>query len=181
MQNSKRKGSFNPKTPVRTLIIGLLTALSAAVSWASASPDTLAINTLIDGLHRDAHSGQFDAYFDRYTPAAVFMGTDKTERWTIDEFKRYAAPAFADGHAWSYTVIERNVEGDGDTRWFDEILLNEKLGHCRGTGVVQRINGEWKLAHYSLTLLIPNNIAADVGVSTQKADGLIDLQKKAPL
>ena len=92
----------------------------------------------------------------------------------LTRLKQYAAPAFADGHGWSYTVIERNVEGDGDTRWFDEILLNKKLGHCRGTGVVQRINGEWKLAHYSLTLLIPNDIATAVGVSTQEADGLIE-------
>lgn len=156
------------------VIAALLTGLTILSSWATATPEMQAINRLIDGLHRDADSGEFQSYFDRYTPTAVFMGTDKTERWTIDAFKQYAAPAFADGHGWSYTVVERNVEGHGDTRWFDEILLNKKLGHCRGTGVVQRINGEWKLAHYSLTLLIPNDIAAAVGVSTQEADGLIE-------
>ena len=100
------------------------------------------LDVLLDGLHQDAHEGNFQTYFARYTSDAVFLGTDKTERWTIEEFKAYAKPAFADGHGWTYSVVERNWEGDGNTRWFDEILFNEKLGHCRGTGVVQLINGE---------------------------------------
>ena len=128
------------------------------------------INNLLDGLHEDAHNGNFESYFDRYSSNAVFLGTDKTERWTIEEFKAYAKPAFSDGHGWTYAVIERNWEGDGNTRWFDEILLNEKLGHCRGTGVVELINGEWKISHYALTMLVPNSIAAKVGALTLDAD-----------
>ena len=128
------------------------------------------INALLDGLHQDAHEGNFQSYFDRYTSDAIFLGTDKTERWSIEEFKAYAKPAFADGNGWSYSVVERNWEGVGDTRWFDEILFNEKLGHCRGTGVVQLIEGEWKILHYALTMLVPNAIAAEVGAQTQEAD-----------
>ena len=67
-------------------------------------------------------------------------------------------------------MVERNWEGSGSTRWFDEILFNEKLGHCRGTGVVELIEGEWKIAHYALTMLVPNEIAADVGAQTQAAE-----------
>ena len=128
------------------------------------------INELLDGLHQDAHEGNFQSYFDRYTSDAIFLGTDKTERWTIEEFKAYAKPAFADGNGWTYSVVERNWEGVRDMRWFDEILFNEKLGHCRGTGVVQLIEGEWKIVHYALTMLVPNEIAADVGAQTQEAD-----------
>ena len=134
-------------------------------SWAQEKLDVL-----LNGLHQDAHEGNYETYFERYTSDAVFLGTDKTERWTIQEFKKYAKPAFADGHGWTYEVVERNWEGSGDTRWFDEILFNEKYGHCRGTGVVELINGEWKIAHYSLTLLIPNDIAAEVGSLTIEAD-----------
>tara|TARA_Y100001935_G_C16963510_1_gene340581 strand:- start:18 stop:536 length:519 start_codon:yes stop_codon:yes gene_type:complete len=130
----------------------------------------IALDGLIDGLHKDAHEGNYQAYFNRYSSGAVFLGTDKTERWTISEFKAYAKPAFADGHGWTYEVVERNWEGSGDNRWFDEILFNQKYGHCRGTGVVEFINGEWKIAHYSLTLLVPNDIAAEVGLQTQKAE-----------
>jgi len=128
------------------------------------------LDALLDGLHHDAHEGKFESYFDRYSNDAVFLGTDKTERWTIEEFKAYAKPAFSDGHGWTYAVIERNWEGDGNTRWFDEILLNEKLGYCRGTGVVELINGEWKISHYALTMLVPNSIAAEVGSLTLEAD-----------
>ena len=128
------------------------------------------INDLLDGLHQDAHVGNFENYFNRYSPDAVFLGTDKTERWTIKEFKAYAEPAFLDGHGWTYKVVERNLEGEGNTLWFDEILFNEKLGHCRGTGVVKLINGEWKIAHYALTMLIPNSIAEKVGSQSKVAE-----------
>ena len=77
---------------------------------------------------------------------------------------------------WTYEVVERNWEGSGSTRWFDEILFNEKLGHCRGTGVVQLINDEWKIAHYALTMLVPNSIASEIGRQTQDADKKILLQ-----
>ena len=128
------------------------------------------IDALLDGLHRDAHEGNFKPYFDRFSADAVFLGTDKNERWTIEEFKAYAKPAFADGHGWTYDLVERNWEGVGDIRWFDEILFNEKLGHCRGTGVVHLINGEWKIIHYALTMLVPNEIALKIGHQTIQAD-----------
>ena len=146
-------------------IIPIIILLLPQTNWAQEDLDVL-----LNGLHLDAHKGSFESYFDRYSTDAVFLGTDKTERWTIEEFKAYAKPAFSDGHGWTYAVIERNWEGDGNTRWFDEILLNEKLGHCRGTGVVELINGEWKISHYALTMLVPNSIAAKVGALTLEAD-----------
>ncbi len=146
-------------------IIPIIILLLPQTNWAQEDLDAL-----LNGLHLDAHKGNFESYFDRYSTDAVFLGTDKTERWTIEEFKAYAKPAFSDGHGWTYSVIERNWEGDGNTRWFDEILLNEKLGHCRGTGVVELINGEWKISHYALTMLVPNSIAAKVGALTLEAD-----------
>ena len=146
-------------------IIPIIILLLPQTNWAQEDLDVL-----LNGLHLDAHKGNFESYFDRFSADAVFLGTDKTERWTIEEFKSYAKPAFSDGHGWTYAVIERNWEGDGNTRWFDEILLNEKLGHCRGTGVVELINGEWKISHYALTMLVPNSIAAKVGALTLEAD-----------
>ena len=148
----------------------ILVILSFFIIANTNADDKHHINELLDGLHHDAHKGNFDSYFDRYSSDAVFLGTDKTERWTIEEFKNYAKTAFADGHGWTYKVIERNWEGDGDIQWFDEILFNEKLGHCRGTGVVELINGDWKIAHYALTMLIPNSIAAEVGSKTIEVD-----------
>ena len=45
------------------------------------------IDSLIDGLHKDAHEGNFDSYFSRYSSDAIFLGTDKIERWTIEDLK----------------------------------------------------------------------------------------------
>ena len=148
----------------------LITSLVMLSAFIKADEQRGAIDALIDGLHQDAHEANFQTYFDRYSVDAIFLGTDKTERWTVEEFKAYAQPAFEDGHGWTYTVVERNWEGSGNIRWFDEILFNEKLGNCRGTGVVELIEGEWKIAHYALTMLVPNEIAADVGAQTQAAD-----------
>ena len=149
----------------KIILLTLLMFLQAA--WAEEKLDAL-----IDGLHEDAHKGNFKSYFNRYSPNAVFLGTDKTERWTIEEFKEYAGPVFADGHGWTYKVVERNWGGEGNIRWFDEILFNEKLGHCRGTGVTKLINDEWKIVHYALAMLVPNSIAADVGLKTIEADNI---------
>ena len=158
--------ALRPANSLKVLAVSL--ALVPGMSLADNQRD--AIDALIDGLHQDAHEGNFQTYFDRYAPDAVFLGTDKSERWTIDQFKVYAEPAFEDGHGWTYSVKERNWGGEGNTRWFDEVLLNQKLGHCRGTGVVELIDGEWKIAHYALTMLVPNDIAAEVGTQTQRAD-----------
>jgi|TARA_X000000950_G_scaffold57859_2_gene69841 hypothetical protein len=149
---------------MKKIVLSILFLLSYE-SWTDENPDGL-----LDGLHRDAHEGNFQNYFARYTADAIFLGTDKTERWTIEEFKAYAEVPFADGHGWTYKVLERNWEGSGNIRWFDEILFNDRLGKCRGTGVVQLIQGEWKIAHYALTMLVPNAIAEDVGLQTRKAD-----------
>ena len=62
-------------------------SLALLPAMSSADDQRAAIDALIDGLHQDAHEGNFQTYFDRYTPDAVFLGTDKSERWTIEEFK----------------------------------------------------------------------------------------------
>jgi len=90
-------------------------------------------------------------------------------QWSVSAFKLYAKPHFDKGRGWTYLPVERNIEREGDFAWFDEQLDNERLGRCRGTGVLIKENGEWKVLHYSLTFLIPNSIAAEVGALTMKA------------
>ncbi len=143
--------------------VRLLILVFGLMSLSAVAQDGLAINQLLDGLHDDAANARFESYFERYTDDGIFLGTDRAERWTIPQFKAYAKPIFDAGRGWSYSVIERNLEGRGDTRWFDEVLFNNKLGPCRGSGVVVKTPSGWRIAHYSLTLLIPNDIAEDVG------------------
>ncbi len=145
----------------------LLIVLSSSVVMAQSEPHNKirgdeAIHRLIDGLHLDAAEARFDSYFERFTPDAVFLGTDRTERWSIAEFKAYAKPIFESGQGWRYDVVERNLVGTAAVQWFDELLYNQKYGYCRGTGVVQRDDNGWKVAHYSLAFLIPNEVASEM-------------------
>jgi len=120
--------------------------------------DTLAL------WHGAASSGSFDEYFGLLTDDVVFLGTDETERWGKDEFMSYAREPFSDGHGWTYVSRGPNVmfADDGHAAWIDEVLDHEKYGVLRGTGVLTLDDGEWKIAHYSLTFLVPNEIAGEV-------------------
>ena len=125
--------------------------------------DDLAIHSQLDRLHEMASQANFNDYFALYAPDAVFIGTDAGERWTIDEFKAYAEPHFSAGRGWTYQSIERHIMGEGAVRWFDELLWNEKLGPCRGSGVMVKVGNEWLVSHYVLSLAVPNQIAGEVG------------------
>ena len=138
----------------------------------SEQTDDAAIHSQLDRLHQMASQADFDAYFALYSPDAVFIGTDAGERWAIDEFKAYAEPHFSAGRGWTYRTIERHIMGEGTVRWFDELLWNEKLGPCRGSGVIVKVEDEWLVSHYVLSLAVPNQIAGEVGaraISIEKA------------
>ena len=136
---------------------------------AAEPPAHAEINRFLDGFHVDASKANFDGYFNRFASNGYFLGTDASERWSVSAFKLYAKPHFDKGRGWTYLPVERNIEREGDFAWLDEQLDNERLGRCRGTGVLIKENGEWKVLRYSLTFLIPNSIAAVVGALTMKA------------
>jgi len=130
------------------------------------SADRSAIEHVLDELHDAASKADGARYFRLFAPDAVFLGTDATERWPIEEFKAYAMKRFESGTGWTYKLIkdQRHVSigDDGSFAWFDELLENAKYGTCRGTGVLRKVNGEWRIAQYSLSIPIPNELALDV-------------------
>lgn len=122
------------------------------------------INDTLDALHDAASKAQEDRYFRLFSDNAIFLGTDATERWTKEQFRAYAHERFSQGKGWTYTVARRNIflSHDRRTAWFDEELNNEKYGPCRGTGVLVREDGHWKIAQYNLTIPVPNDLAETV-------------------
>ena len=106
------------------------------------------------------------AYFAQFADEAVYLGTAAEERWTLAQFREFVEPYFAEGRGWTYVPRKnsRNVSfaPDGQLAWFDELLDNEKYGLCRSTGVLRRIDSQWKIVQYSLSIPIPNEIALDV-------------------
>lgn len=152
------------KKVILILIISIAGFSSAFInSNASTETNDKKINETIDAWHKAAAEANFDAYFNAMTPDAVFIGTDATENWNLSEFKAYAKPHFERGKAWSFTALERHVftNEEGDIAWFDE-LLDTQMKICRGSGVLKKTNGEWKIAHYVLSMTIPNNNVTDV-------------------
>ena len=135
-------------------------------------PDENEIITVLDRWHNAASEADFDTYFGLFADDnSIFMGTDVTERWTVPEFKAYAKPYFDAGTAWNFTGHTRYIyfSADGKTAWFDEQLDTPNLGPSRGTGVLIYTGESWKIAHYNLTVPIPNDIVYDV---VQQIDSL---------
>ncbi len=119
--------------------------------------------SVLDALHDAASKADGARYFDLFTPDAVFIGTDATERWSLPAFRAYAEPYFAQGKGWTYVPQERHVDVRGDCAWFDERLDNAKYGATRGSGALTRgADGRWRVAHYVLSLAVPNEKAARV-------------------
>ncbi|MEM9075174.1 MAG: nuclear transport factor 2 family protein [Myxococcota bacterium] len=123
-----------------------------------------AIRQVLDDWHDAASDADEERYFGHFTSDAVFLGTDATERWTLDEFRAYAHPHFERGRAWSFRATRRAVIVDEEGRlgWFDEELATEGLGPARGSGVVRNEHGTWRIAHYNLTLTVPNERMREV-------------------
>lgn len=130
------------------------------------------IDNLLTQWHKAAEEANFDAYFSYFAENAHFIGTDASENWNVKEFKRYAKSSFESAPAWKFVPIERNIEMSQNEQfaWFDEILTSDHLGVCRGSGVLVIEQGEWKIVHYVLSLIIPNALAREVAEFKKKAD-----------
>ncbi len=124
----------------------------------------------LDDLHDAASKAQADRYFGLFTTDAVFLGTDASERWTIEQFKGYALPLFSKGRGWTYTPRERHIQvGNDGVAWFDELLDNAKYGTCRGSGLLrQQPSGVWRIAQYDLSVPIPNDMLPGIAEEIRK-------------
>ncbi|NGY36900.1 nuclear transport factor 2 family protein [Flavobacterium sp. XN-5] len=165
----------------KLLLVLILAVVSCKSIKETIASDETPINTLMDSWHKAAAEAQFDSYFNMMTDDAIFIGTDATENWKKTAFQAYAKPHFDKGKAWSFTALERHVYFDKTkkTAWFDE-LLNTQMKVCRGSGVLVKIDGEWKIKHYVLSMTIPNdNVKAVIEIKAPIEDRLILGYKKS--
>ena len=134
-----------------------------------------AVGAVLDRLHATASAADGDAYFALYTPDARFIGTDATERWSLEEFRAYAEPHFSQGNGWTYEPTARTVTiAPIECRcvaWFDEVLAHASYGVLRGSGALRLTDDGWKVEQYVLSFAGPNDDAeAVVGVIRGGAD-----------
>ncbi len=150
----------------RWLLGAVLTggSLYGSETASEVGPDSHEVQATLNRFHEAASNADGPSYFALFAPEAVFIGTDATERWTVDQFKAYAMPYFSRGKGWTYVPRLRHVQlsPQGDVAWFDEILDNKVLGVCLGSGVLRKVGGTWLICQYHLTIPVPNDLAKKV-------------------
>ncbi|QWX83886.1 nuclear transport factor 2 family protein [Cellulophaga sp. HaHaR_3_176] len=150
----------------------------SSLTYAQDNSAKLKIDEIINEWHKAAANANFEAYFGLMTADGVFIGTDATENWQNEAFKAFSKPYFDAGKAWSFTAIQRNIYVEDEFAWFDE-LLDTQMKLCRGSGVLKKIDGEWKIAHYVLSIAIPNEKVSEVTALKKKKDSLLTLKLKS--
>ncbi len=140
-----------------------------------AAADTTAIASVVDAFHSAASRTDEEAYFALLAPNAVFLGTDATERWDKEAFRAFSHLYFSQGKGWTFTPRNRHIDlsRDGKVAWFDELLDSATYGECRGSGVLEKLDGGWKITQYHLTIPMPNDLAKEFVARIRAA-------KKAP-
>ncbi len=131
------------------------------------------INQLLNQWHKDVAQFDYKAYFNKMTDEAIFVGTDASEVWNKQEFQDFSKPFFDKKQTWDFKPISRNVylSKDKKTAWFDE-LLHTWMGICRGSGVVIYDRAQWKIQHYVLSVVIPNENMNEVVTIKKERDSL---------
>jgi len=161
------------KSTILFLAILLITCKSNK-NTLSISQEKKSINKVVTQWHKAAASANFEEYFFLMTADAVFIGTDATENWKIDDFKTFSKPYFNKGKAWTFKTTQRNVfvSKSAKIAWFDE-LLDTDMGSCRGSGVLKKDQKQWKIAHYVLSITIPNDAVKKVILLKNKQDSIL--------
>lgn len=158
------------------LLIACITVFSVLPDAATAQvnqPVYDSVSAVLDRWHRDAAGGNLDAYIGAMAPGGVYIGTDASEIWTTAQFRGFCQPHFAKGRSWNFIPVSRNLcfSKDSLTAWFDE-LLETHMGICRGSGVLQVYDGQWKIEQYVLSATIPNSLMKSVVKSKWTSDSL---------
>lgn len=138
------------------------------------------ISKVLDDLNTFAATADYKNYFDLYAEESTFIGTDATEIWNKKEFMIWAKPFFDKGKAWNFTSLKRSItfSKDGTYAWFDEIL-DTQMKICRGSGVLEKIGGKWKIRQYVLSTTVPNEVIDEVvKIKTPIEDALTSELKK---
>lgn len=136
---------------MKKLLLSFAVLLSLSVTAQSE------LDKFIDDWHLAASEANFDNYFGAMDDSFVFLGTADGERWLKEEFASFSKPYFDRGKAWDFKASNRvwMFSKNKKMAWFDE-ELDTWMRDCRGSGILVKKKGEWKLVYYNLTVLIEN-------------------------
>ncbi|WP_232734670.1 nuclear transport factor 2 family protein [Polaribacter sp. ALD11] len=123
--------------------------------------------------HQAAADADFKEYFGLMDNTAVYIGTAAEEIWTKEQFASFSKPYFDKGKAWDFKTLECTVSVNeyGSFVWFDELLVTW-MGTCRGSGVLEKKEGSWKIKQYVLSVPIPNEDIQTVILAKKENDAI---------
>lgn len=138
---------------MRIALIGLLLFI---IKPLSAQENITELNQFMDNWHKAAAEAREDDFFGAMAEEGIYIGTDATERWLRDELREWAQFAFERESAWTFETTERNWHMLTEDIAIADELLNTGMGVCRSTVVLRKVNGQWLIYHYQLSLTVPN-------------------------
>ncbi len=115
------------------------------------------LNEIMNKWHNDVATFKKQDYYDFMSKQFIFLGTDPSERWTKETFVTFCNPYFERKKTWDFKTNWRNFyfSDDRRTAWFEESLQTQ-MEECRGSGVLEWVNGRWLISHYNLAVVIEN-------------------------
>ena len=140
------------------LILAFTTSLFAQSKEAAQEEAQIeTLNQFMNAWHLAAAEANAEDFFGSMREDAIYIGTDKTERWLRDDLRKWSAKAFERESAWKFVASERNWQIHLDQQFAicDE-LLNTWMGPCRSTAVLTWEKDGWKIIHYQLSVTIDN-------------------------
>jgi hypothetical protein len=149
------------------IAIAIAAAPSGVIAGAEAEVDTV-----MNRWHRAAATADEAVFFGSMTDGAIYLGTDPGERWTKQQFMEWSKEHFDRESAWAFRPYDRVVylSQENNVAWFEE-LLETWMGTCRGSGVLLRQDGGWKIAHYNLAVTVPNELIEEyIGIFDRRPD-----------
>lgn len=129
------------------------------------------VDAFVDEWHADAAQARL-AYFDKIAADGIYIGTDRTERWTRDAFKAWAGRFFARPSAWSFTPLQRHLgfTPDRSLVWFDE-QLDSDMGVLQASGVMRASGAGFEIVHYQMSIAVPNDVQPQVSALISAFEG----------
>lgn len=165
------------------LIPGFLFSCTSKQEQKANATDTteskIQIAAMLDSFNLAAANAAYQEYFNYYTEDGTFNGTDATENWDKKAFMAWAKPFFDKKSTWNFTSLQRNIYFGKypDIAWFDE-LLSTQMKLCRGSGVVVKEDGRWKVQQYVLSATVPNTVLDTViKMKTAEEDSIMKTLK----
>lgn len=132
------------------------------ITEGTAAQNEAMVEKVLTDWHQASATADADGFFGAMTEDGIYLGTDASERWLRDELKEWSKSAFKRDTAWAFTASKRKIYFSENQKiaWFEE-MLDTGMGTCRASGVLSKVDGLWKIKHYDLSIMVPNDLIND--------------------